>query len=95
MATVSQAVIDAVAQVKNKDLRWAIFKIEGSDILVDATGAREQGMDEFRAAIDEPHCRYAVYDYEGVRADSSTIMKLCFIVFAPDSCSSMAEKMSL
>ena len=95
MATVSQAVIDANAEIKRKNLRWAIFKIEGSEIVVESTGERAHGMDEFRAAIDTPHCRYALFDFEKARPDGGILCKQTFVVYAPDTCTSMAEKMGL
>lgn len=95
MATVTQAVIDANAAVKAKNLRWAIFKIEGSDIVVESTGERSDGIEQFVAAINTPHCRYALYDYEGQRDDGSPLCKQCFIIYAPDTCTSMQEKMGL
>ena len=95
MATVTQGVIDANAGVKSKQLRWAIFKVEGSEIVVDQTGERDSDIEALRSAIhtENSNCRYAIYDFEAKRADGASMSKICFISYAPDSCTSMPEKM--
>ena len=46
------------------------------------------------AALDNDPA-YVLFDYEAQKADTSMLMKQCFITYSPDSCTSMAKKLAL
>lgn len=93
-ANVTDEVTTAFSQVSSKALRWVTAKVDGSNVVVVATGPRESTLEEMVATLgDEP--MYIVYDFEAVREDSSTLCKTCFICYAPDSCRSMPAKFAL
>uniref|UniRef100_A0A7S3I351 ADF-H domain-containing protein n=1 Tax=Favella ehrenbergii TaxID=182087 RepID=A0A7S3I351_9SPIT len=92
--TVSDEVTQAFAKVSSRELRWVIAKVESSDIVLVASGARDSPLSELAAALgDEP--AYVVYDFEGTREDGSGVMKTVFIAYAPDSCKSMQAKFAI
>lgn len=93
-ANVTQEVKDAFAKVTHKEYRWVIAKIEGSSVVLVKFGERSSGLDELRAELGDTPV-YIVYDFEATRDDSSTLCKTCFICYAPDSCTVMAEKFAL
>ena len=62
--------------------------------LVAKSEARTDNLDTLLAALGDEPC-YAVYDYEATRDDSSTLCKTCFILYSPDTCTSMLMKMAL
>ena len=56
--------------------------------LVAKSAARSDNLESLVAVLGDQPC-YIVYDYEATRADSSTLRKICFIFYAPDSCTNM------
>lgn len=60
-----------------------------------ASGPRTDGIDQLLAAVSDTEPGYIVYDFEATRADSSTLKKTCFMLYSPDSCTSMAKKLSI
>ena len=87
-ANVTQVVCEAFGKVTGKHLRFAICKIDGADVVLVATGERQEGLEELRNQLGDVPC-YIAYDFEHTKADSSTMCKTCFINYAPDSCNSM------
>lgn len=51
-------------------------------------------MEECVSRLGDDPC-YVVFDYEATRSDSSTLSKICFICYAPDSCTSLKAKFAL
>ena len=93
-ANVTQDVKDAFAKVTHKDYRWVIAKVNGSTVELVKFGERSTGLEELRAELGDSPV-YIVYDFEATRGDSSTLCKTCFICYAPDTCTVMAEKFAL
>ena len=62
--------------------------------LVGQSAARSEGLDTLLAALGDQPC-YAVYDFEATRDDSSTLCKTVFILYSPDTCTSMQMKLAL
>ena len=93
-SNVSQEVCDAFAGVSAKTLRWAICKVDGSNIVLVKTAPRESTLAELNAELTNVPC-FVVFDFEATREDSSTICKTCFICFSPDDCTSMQAKFEL
>lgn len=93
-SNVSPEVIAAFAGVTSKQLRWAIAKVEGINIVIGETAPRESNLESLCAALTDVPC-YVVYDFEATREDSSTICKTCFICYSPDDCTSMTAKFEL
>ena len=62
--------------------------------LVGQSAARSEGLDTLLAALGDQPC-YAVYDFEATRDDSSTLCKTVFILYSPDTCTSMQAKLAL
>jgi len=93
-ANVTEEVTHAFRALQMKELRWATAKVDGGNVVLVATGPRESTLEELVATLgDEP--MYIVYDFEAVRADSSTLCKTCFICYSPDNCRSMQLKFAL
>lgn len=95
-ANITPEVQDAFAKVTNTTYRWAIAAIEGPPdvIVLKHFGLRDSTIEDLCAVLADEPC-YVVYDFEGTRADSSTLTKTCFVAFAPDSCMSMKKKFAL
>lgn len=93
-ANVAQDVKDAFAKVTHKDYRWVIAKVNGSSVELVKFGERSSTLAELVAELGDSPC-YIVYDFEATRDDSSTLCKTCFICYAPDTCTVMAEKFAL
>ena len=91
---VAPEVIEAFAGITAKNLRWAIAKVEGSDIKLVETGPRADTLETLSAKLANDPV-FVVFDFEATRDDSSTLCKTCFICYAPDSCTNMARKFEL
>lgn len=97
-ANVSQEVIDAFSAISAGDKRWAIAKVEDSQVVLEALGDKTDDCPADIAAMaaatgDEP--RYIVFDFEAKKKDGSGLKKIVFIAYSPDSCSSMQLKFAL
>ncbi|GAB9463638.1 Actin depolymerizing factor [Globisporangium polare] len=63
--------------------RFVFFKIDGAQILVDATGPPTATYADFVNALPDSDCRYAVYDHEFMTADGRKSSKLFFVTWIP------------
>lgn len=61
--------------------RFVFFKIDGAQIIVDATGPPTATYADFIKALPDSDCRYAVYDHEFMTADGRKASKLFFITW--------------
>lgn len=77
-----------------KELRWAIVKMVDSNAVLVATGERAEGVTELLTKLDDTPV-FISYDFDGTRADGSTLCKCLFITYSPDSCTSMPAKFAL
>jgi len=51
-------------------------------------------MDDLNTELGDEPC-YVVFDFEAVREDTSTLSKIAFVAYAPDTCTSMKKKFAL
>ncbi|KAF0685021.1 Aste57867_23050 [Aphanomyces stellatus] len=81
-------------QTDGYKFRYLTYKIQGDTIILDKTGAREEGYDEFAKALSaEPNdCRYGVVDLDFTTKDGRPTSKLVFVSWSPDS-STIKNKM--
>ena len=93
-SNVTPEVVTAFAAIHSKQLRWAIAKVEGTDIVLVKTGERDSPLTALQAELGADPC-YIVYDFEATRDDTSTLIKTCFICYSPDECTSMPKKFEL
>ena len=94
-ANVAGEVSAAFAQVVGKHQRWAIAKIEGSEVVLQAVSeGRDANLESLVDQLGNEPC-YIVYDFEATRADTSTLCKTVFISYAPDSCTDMQKRFAI
>ncbi|KAG2492042.1 hypothetical protein HYH03_009771 [Edaphochlamys debaryana] len=68
--------------------KFVTYKVNdaGNEVIVDQLGAPDASYDQFVAVLPDGNCRYGVYDYAYLNADTNqTINKLVFVHWAPDS----------
>ncbi|KXZ54775.1 hypothetical protein GPECTOR_4g845 [Gonium pectorale] len=68
--------------------KWVTYKVNdaGNEVIVDQLGAGDSTYDQFVGIMPENNCRYAVYDYAYLNADTNqTVHKLVFVHWAPES----------
>ena len=75
-------------------MRWAIAGIQEPDVVLVKTGPRESTLADLCAELGDEPC-YVVFDFEAVREDTSTISKIVFVAYSPDTCTSMKKKFAL
>ncbi|GFR50329.1 hypothetical protein Agub_g12536, partial [Astrephomene gubernaculifera] len=75
--------------IKSKSAyKWVTYKVNdaGNEVVVDQLGAADSSYSQFVSVLPENNCRYAVYDYAYLNADTNqTNNKLVFVHWAPDS----------
>jgi len=65
--------------------RYIIFNIGDEEIVVESTGARSEGLEDFKRALPFTDCRYAVYDHEYTTPDGRKTSKLWFLSWLPNN----------
>jgi cofilin len=73
---------------RKKAFRFIVFKIEGSQIVVEKYGGPEATYEDFVGALPEADCRYGVYDFDFTSEDgdiSCQKSKIFFIAWSPDN----------
>ena len=94
VANVTQEVEDAFKAIVEKQMRWCIVKFEGSNAVLEASGDRDSNIAAMAAATpDMPRLMY--YDFETPKADGTTLKKLVFISYSPDTCTDMVAKTAM
>lgn len=63
--------------------RFVVMRIDGTQVVAEATGAPGEGPVQLRTALPYSDCRYAVYDQEIVTADGRKANKLFFFTWLP------------
>lgn len=69
-------------KLKKSGLKYITYKIADGTIVQDVQGTGD--FDEFKAALPEKDCRYAVYDLDFTTNDGRPKDKIVFITWAPD-----------
>ena len=87
-ANIPEDVVEAFNKVGGKKLRWAMVKVNDSNIELVQTGERDSTVEACQAALGEEPC-YVVFDFEAPKPDGSKLLKTCFISYSPDTCTSM------
>ncbi|KAF1334349.1 Actin depolymerizing factor, partial [Globisporangium splendens] len=76
---------DVAAEFKQlkmrRKYRFVLFKIDGAQMVVDATGPPSAGFADFLHALPDSDCRYAVYDHEFLTSDGRKSSKLFFVTW--------------
>ena len=67
--------------------RFLTFKVDasGTRVVADLLGPSTATFDDFKNALPDNDCRYAVYDFDYVNADNCQFKKICFIMWSPDN----------
>jgi len=79
--------IKAFDQIKmNKDSRYLVFKVAGSEVVLESTGAKDSQWEDFVKALPREQSRYVVYDFTYKTDDKPPreVSKLIFIYWSPD-----------
>ncbi len=61
------------------NLRYIIYEIKDSKIVIEKTGEREKTWDDFTADLPATDCRYAVVDVEFETDDGRPTSKIIFL----------------
>ena len=81
----SDEIASSFNNIHTSKSRFAVYRFEGdSQIVLDKEGDRDASFDDFKAAIPDAECRYAVYDLEWEDSDKRKIRKVLFVVYIPD-----------
>lgn len=95
--SVNEQCVAIFNQIKTRSAyKWVTYKVNdaGNEVVVDQLGASDSSYEQFAAILPESNCRYAVYDYAYLNADTQqTINKLVFVHWAPDSAAIKAKMM--
>lgn len=91
-ANVSQDVMDQFAKLKGNQSSFMVCKIQGSDILLESAGEKDAPFDQFAAALPESEARFGIVDFKFDTGDGRHVSKIVFVVYVPDTCTSMQEK---
>ena len=62
--TANQAFKDAFARLKNKESRYFIARIDGSEIVIENEGPPTATFEDFKGAVPKEEPRFLLYDYE-------------------------------
>ncbi|KAG2434757.1 hypothetical protein HXX76_007644 [Chlamydomonas incerta] len=76
--------------------KWVTFKVNdaGNEVVVDQLGAADSSYDQFINILPENNCRYGVYDYAYLNADTNqTVNKLVFVHWASDTATTKNKMM--
>jgi cofilin len=65
--------------------RFLLFRIEGAQIVVDASAPPSAAFADLLRALPDSDCRYAVYDHEFTTADGRKSSKLFFVTWIPQN----------
>lgn len=83
--TANQAFKDAFARLKNKEIRYFIARVEGSEIVIEKEGEPSSTFEEFKASVPKEEPRFLLYDYEKKLDDGQNKSKMIFALYCPDS----------
>ena len=83
--TANQAFKDAFARLKNKETRYFIALVDGSELVVEKEGELASSFEEFKAAVPKDQPRFLLYDYEKKLEDGQNKSKMIFALYCPDS----------
>ncbi|KAG2442253.1 hypothetical protein HYH02_009737 [Chlamydomonas schloesseri] len=76
--------------------KWVTFKVNdaGNEVVVDQLGAADSSYEQFINILPENNCRYGVYDYAYLNADTNqTVNKLVFVHWASDTATTKNKMM--
>eukprot|EP00873_Tetraselmis_striata_P033565 jgi/Tetstr1/453829/TSEL_003993.t2 len=78
--------VDAFMAMKAKSaFPWCLFKIQGSQVVVDTVGSGD--YQDFLSALPPTDPRYAVYDFFLTSSEGRKLNKLVFVLWSPDGAS--------
>ena len=82
----SEEVDAAFEKLRKKEIRYAIFKTNGDQSLLELenTGDRDTTFDQFKEQMPKAEPRWAIYDLHFSKDDGSTADKLVFFHYSPD-----------
>ncbi|XP_010105396.2 actin-depolymerizing factor 7 [Morus notabilis] len=72
-------------ELKKRNYRFIVFKIENQDVVVDKLGSPGETYDDFTASLPDNECRYAVYDFDFITDENCQKSKIFFIAWSPDT----------
>ncbi|RLN50111.1 hypothetical protein BBJ28_00003912 [Nothophytophthora sp. Chile5] len=82
----SDEVVAEFKQLKmRRKYRYVFFRIEGAQVVVDATAPPSATFTDFMAALPDSDCRYAVYDHEFLTPDGRKSSKIFFVTWIPQN----------
>ena len=89
-------IVQAFNDVNQRRKRWAIVKVDtSSNYTLEATGERDDGIEQCKAALPNNEPRYVLFDFEAQKEDGSKLNKTVFVAYSPDDCTSMPMKFAL
>ncbi|KAF3562643.1 hypothetical protein DY000_02018033 [Brassica cretica] len=70
-----------------RTFRFIVYKIEEQQkqVVVEKLGEPGQSHDDFAASLPADECRYAVFDFDFVTAESCQKSKIFFVAWSPDT----------
>ncbi|PNW81008.1 hypothetical protein CHLRE_07g339050v5 [Chlamydomonas reinhardtii] len=95
--SVSDQCVAIFNHIKTKSAyKWVTFKVNdaGNEVVVDQLGAADSSYEQFINILPENNCRYGVYDYAYLNADTNqTVNKLVFVHWASDTATTKNKMM--
>ena len=85
---VAQKCVEIYSAMKTKNnCRYLIFRIDdgGQMVVPDSSGPPSSNLADLAEALPENDCRYAVYDFKYVNADSCEFKKIIFVLWSPNT----------
>ena len=85
--------MSAYTDVRKHKKRFAIYKYDSktNSFLVETQGDLQLGHAEFKAALPEDECRYAVCFFEFPSSEGTSETPVFFVIWTPDSASGMVR----